>query len=381
MIPITMPDFNSDDRAAVANAVASTFVSGDGPQCRQFEAELAAYLGVKHAFFTTSCTAALDLSLMVLDFPPGSEVLVPNFTFTSTALAAILNNLNIRLVDVDPESGNILPGEIEKHITDQTVAIMPVDYAGNPADMDPISAIAAKNKLTVIQDSAQSFGATYRGKKIGGLADMSCFSFHATKNLVVGEGGALVTDNDDLAARIIIAREKGTDKHSYLSDTKKQGYYEYVAKGNSYVQSDILAALGRTQLRRIDAMNARRKQAAEYFISRFAKYEEVKLPKTTPGAQTNWHLFYLLVAPELKWPFIQGLKAKGVASNVHYTPLHINRYYREMNLGTDADFPGAMAFYRSLARVPMFSAMTDEQMEKIADATCATLDSLLVKTA
>lgn len=379
MIPLTTPDLDLNDQNAVAKAVASTFISGDGPECREFEKELAAYMNVKHAFFTTSCTAALDLSLMIYNFPKDSEVIVPNFTFTSTALAPILNNLKIRLADVDPCNGNLLASEIEKHITEKTVAVIPVDYAGNPADMNQINAIAKKHNLVVIHDAAQSFGASYEGKKTGNLAELSCFSFHGTKNLTVGEGGALVTNNDELAENIIIAREKGTDKHSYISDTKKQGYYEYVAKGNSYVQSDILAALGRSQLRRIDAMNARRKQVAEFYISHLAKYEDrgIHLPKPTTNAVPNWHLFYLLIPPTLRFEFIKRVKDNGVMSNVHYSPLHLNKYYKEMHLGSDKDFPGTMAFYSSLVRIPLFSAITDTQVEKVVDATCKVLDEIL----
>ena len=377
MIPLTTPDFNLDDQAAVSKAVASTFISGDGPECRAFEKELAAYMDTKHAFFTTSCTAALDLSLMIYDFPKDAEVIVPNFTFTSTALAPILNNLKIRLADVDPENGNLLASEIEKHVTDKTVAVMPVDYAGNPADMDQINEVANKHNLIVIHDAAQSFGATYQGKKTGTLAPLTCFSFHGTKNLTVGEGGALVTNDDELAAKIIIAREKGTDKHSYISDTKKKGYYEYVSKGNSYVQSDILAALGRSQLKRIDAMNKRRKQVADFYISRFSKYEGISLPKPTTNAVPNGHLFYLLIPSHLRFEFIERVKSHGVMSNVHYTPLHLNKYYKEMNLGVDEDFPGSMTFYNSLVRIPLFSAITDVQVEKVAEVTCKVLDEIM----
>ncbi|MDX1901537.1 MAG: DegT/DnrJ/EryC1/StrS aminotransferase family protein [Gammaproteobacteria bacterium] len=379
MIPLTMPDFTQDDQRAVAKAVASTFISGDGPECRAFEKELAQYLNIKHAFFTTSCTAALDLSLMIYNFPKDSEVIVPNFTFTSTALAPILNHLKIRLADVDPHNGNLLPSEIVKHITDKTVAIIPVDYAGNPADMNSINEIAQKHNLVVIHDAAQSFGATYQGEKVGNLGHLTCFSFHGTKNLTVGEGGALVTNDDRLASKIIIAREKGTDKHSYISDTKKNGYYEYVAKGNSYVQSDILAALGRSQLKRIDAMNARRRQVAELYISHFSRYENqsVHLPKVTVNAVPNWHLFYLLIPEELRLTFIERMKSYDVMSNVHYTPLHLNKYYREMHLGSDNDFPGTMAFYNSLVRIPLFSAITDTQAERVAEVTCKVLDEIL----
>jgi len=159
-IPLYKPTIEKDDIEAVKNAVASTFISGDGPECRKFEHELAKYLDVKYAFFTTNCTAALDLAFMIRNFPRDSEVIVPNFTFTSTALAPILNNLVVKLVDVNPTNGNIDVNKIEESITNKTVAIIPVDYAGYPADMDIINEIAKKHNLYVVHDTAQSIGAT-----------------------------------------------------------------------------------------------------------------------------------------------------------------------------------------------------------------------------
>ena len=368
MLPLTVPFFDNEDLDAVSRVVQSTFVSGDGPECRAFERELAAYLNVKHAFFTSSCTAALDLAFMVKGFPPGSEVIVPNFTFTSSALGPILNGLKVVLVDVDPENGNIDIGEVEAKITSRTVAVVPVDYAGNPVDMDPLNALARKHGLYVVHDTAQSIGAEYKGRKTGSLADVSCFSFHGTKNLAVGEGGALVTGHDELVDKIVVAREKGTDKHSYLSDPAKKGYYEYVDRGNSYVQSNILAALGLSQLRKLDAMNKRRDRIAEYYISELARYGSIRLPKATPEAKANWHLFYLLVEPRLRDWFVDAVRAEGIMANTHYSPLHINRYYREMCAARVDDFPQSMRFFNSMVRIPMHTGMSDGDAEDVVTA-------------
>jgi dTDP-4-amino-4,6-dideoxygalactose transaminase len=368
MLAISEPYFTPDDSESVTNAIRSTFVSGDGPDCRAFEKDLQAYLGVKHAFFTTSCTAALDLAFMIKDFPAGSEVIVPNFTFTSTALAPILNNLKVVLVDVDPKTGNMDPALLESRITSRTVAISPVDYAGNPVDMDPVNAIARKHGLYVVHDTAQSIGSEYKGRKTGLQGDVSCFSFHGTKNLVVGEGGALVTNDDSLVEKIKFAREKGTDKYAYLSDPKKKGYYEYVSKGNSYVQSNILGALGRSQLAKLDTMNARRAKIAEYYNSHFANQEFVQLPTQTEEVKTNWHLYHLLVDPRHKAWFIDAVRAEGVTANIHYSPLHMNRYYRELCGGGDADFPNSMKFFNSLARLPMYPGLSDEAVEDVVAA-------------
>lgn len=367
-IPLYKPTIEADDIEAVKNAVASTFVSGDGPECRAFEKELAEYIGVKHAFFTTSCTSALDLAFMIKDYPAGSEVIVPNFTFTSTALAPILNNLKVKLVDVDPLTGNIDVNKIEQAITNKTVAICPIDYAGYPCNIDGINQIAKKHNLYVVQDSAQSIGAVYKGKKTGTLADVTCFSFHGTKNLVVGEGGAIVTDDDELAKRIIIMREKGTDKHAFLTDPLKKGYYEYVDKGNSYVQSNILGAMGRTQLKKLDRLNARRKDIANKYLEAFKDIEAFDLRPEVKNIESNWHLFNLLVPAEDKTFLLEALDAEGIGVNIHYSPLHINSYYNRICEFDRNKLNGSIEFFKRLVRIPMYPTLTDEQVNLIIKA-------------
>lgn len=376
MLPLNLPYFDETDEDMVLQTLRTTFVSGDGPECRTFERELAKYLGAKHVFFTTSCTAALDLAFMVKEFPAGSEVLVPNFTFTSTGLAPMMNGLKVVLVDVDPENGNIDTDQIESKITAKTVAIVPVDYAGNPADMDPINDLAGRHDLYVIQDTAQSIGAMYNDRKTGTLADVSCFSFHGTKNLVTGEGGALVTDDDDIAEKVLLARDKGTDKHTYLTDPAKRGFYEYVSNGNSYVQSNLLGALGIAQLRKIDLMNGRRRVIAERYLDALGSVSEVRLPKITNGAVPNWHLFYLLVPPSMKHAFIEGMRAEGVMANIHYSPLHINSLYDEVCEFAPGDFPNSMRFFDSLVRIPLYPGMSDADAEDVVTAVERTLARL-----
>ncbi len=367
-VPLYKPTIEADDIEAVTNAVASTFVSGDGPECRAFESELAAFIGVKHAFFTINCTAALDLAFMIKNFPAGGEVIVPNFTFTSTALAPILNNLIVKLVDVDTLSGNIDVNKIEEAITSKTVAICPIDYAGFPCDMDAINIIAKKHNLYVVQDSAQSIGAVYKGKKTGTLADVTCFSFHGTKNLIVGEGGAIVTDDDELAKRIIIMREKGTDKHAYLTDPLKKGYYEYVDKGNSYVQSNILGAMGRTQLKKLDRLNKRRKEIADKYLEAFKDIKEFDLRPEVKNIEGNWHLYNILVAKEDKSFLLEALDAEGIGVNIHYNPLHINSYYNRICEFDPDKLKGSVEFFNRLIRLPIYPTLTDEQINLVIKA-------------
>lgn len=366
IIPLHVPFLGDDDYQMVLNALKSQFVSGDGPECKIFEKNLADYLGAKYVFFTTSATAALDLAFMIKDFPQGSEVIVPDFTFTSTAMAPILNGLKVVLVDVDSDNGNIDTKKIESKITKKTVAIVPIDYTGNPADMNEINYFAKKYNLYVVHDTAQSIGSEYYGKKTGTLADVSTFSFHGTKNLVVGEGGALVTNNDELADKIRVRRDIGTNKSS-LSMTA-MGFYEYFTKGNSYVQSNLLGALGISQLNKIDRIIKRRTEIANYYIKELVNYSFIKLPKITKGAVTNWHIFYLLIPPQQRDWFIEALRAEGIMANVHYHPLHLNQFYKKECIFESGDFPNAMKFYQSIVRIPIYPSLSDSETEDVISA-------------
>ncbi len=365
-IVIHKPYMIEEDFNAVDTVTRSTFISGDGPDCRNFEKKIAEYLGVKHAFFMVSCTAALDLALRVKDFPEGSEVIVPNFTYTSTALAPLLNNLKLVLADVDPQTGTIDTDKLESYITDKTVAIMPVDYAGVPADLDPVLELAKKYNLFTVHDTAQSFGSEYKGVKTGNQADVSTFSFHATKNLVTGEGGALVTNDDEIAERIKLMREKGTDKYSYLTNATKLGYYEYVDIGNSYVASNILGALGVTQIKKIDWMNSERDKIAQYYIKELSGVKGISMPVIPEYAKTNWHVFYIkLETCDVKWA-MEALKAEGIHTNVHFSPLHLNKFYKKY--GTDKDFPGSVDFFKGLLRLPIYPSLTKQEQELVVKA-------------
>ncbi len=365
-IVIHKPYLKNDDREAILKAFDSTFISGDGPLCREFEKALAEYLCVKHVLYMNSATTALELAFRAKEFPPGSEVIVPDFTYTSSALAPLYNDINIVLCDVYPDNGSLDVSKLESYISDKTVAIVPVDYAGIPADMDEINRIAKKYGLYVVHDTAQSIGAEYRGKKTGNLADVSVFSFHGTKNITTGEGGALVTDDDTIAEKIKILREKGTNKYSFLTDNVTRGYYEYVDIGNSYVQSNILGAMGVTQMQKIDEILRIRTEIAECYKRSLSGIEGLDFVRITEGAKSNWHIFGILFPSEHKYWIMDALRAEGVYANVHYTPLHNNAFYKDY--GTDEDFPGSVAFFKRLLRLPIYPDLTSSEINSVIAA-------------
>lgn len=366
-IPIHKTYLDQSDKKAVLDTLDSTFISGNGPSGMKFEKLLAEYLGVKHVLFTNSCTSALDLAFRVKNFKPGSEVIVPNFTYTSSALGPLLNGLRVKLVDVYANNGSIDVSKIEPAINKNTVAIVPVDYAGNPADMAPIEKIANKYNLYVVHDTAQSIGSKYRNIKTGNFGNVSTFSFHGTKNLTTGEGGAFVTNDDELAEKALYMREKGTDKQSFLVDSRDRGFYEYVDIGNSYVQSNLLGSLGISQLDKIDWMNKERKIIAEYYKKGLKEIQNIDFIQNTEGCEVNWHLFGILVPSGHRYWIMDALRAEGVMANVHYTPLHRNKFY--MGLATDEEMKGSMQFFSGLLRLPIYPSLTMEEQEKVIEAT------------
>ena len=373
-IIIHKPFLDESDFQAVNETVRSTFISGNGPKCMEFEKELSKFLGMKHVFCTNSCTTALDLAFRAKKLPTGGEVIVPNFTYTSTALGPLINGLKVVLADVYPDNGNIDVSKIESLITEKTVAIVPVDYAGNPADMDPIMELANKYRLYVVHDTAQSIGSLYKGKKVGTLAHVSTFSFHGTKNLTTGEGGALVTNDDEIANNVTTMREKGTNKQSFLVDCKTRGFYEYVDIGSSYVMSNLLGSLGISQLKKIQWMTQKRTEIAEYYKDNLKELINLDFLKLTDDSENNWHIFGILVPPEHRYWIMDALRAEGVYSNVHYTPLHRNKFYS--HLGTDDDFPNSMKFFSGLLRLPIYPSLTEIEREFVVKATIKIMRTL-----
>ncbi len=373
-VPLLIPYIQEDDIAAVSEAVRSTFVSGNGPTCQKFEKALAEYLGVKHVLFTNSATGALEMAFRIMGFPAGGEVIVPDFTYTSTALAPIYNNLRIVLADVDPLTGNIDIDKLESYITDSTVAISPVDYAGNPVEMDKVTRIAEKHGLYVVHDSAQSLGSEYKGVKTGNFGDASCFSFHATKNLTTGEGGAFITNDTALAEKAMLVREKGTDKQRFLNNNIQRGYYEYIGVGNSYVNSDINAALGLSQLAKLDWMNQRRREIMDFYKENLSDVEGVSLPVFTENTLQNGHIYCIHVPEADKYWILDALKAENIYTNVHFSPLHSNRLYSQ--LGSDETLPGATRFFEGLLRLPLYPSLTQEQLEDVVTAVKKVMGSL-----
>lgn len=366
-LPLNAPYFDADDEKAVSDTIRSGWVVGDGPKCREFEEQFAQYLGVKYALLTTSCTAALHLAFMSLGLEEG-EAIIPDYTFTSTGLAPILNGMKIRLCDVEYETANIDLKLIEKCINKNTKAIVPVDYAGHPCRIDEINKIADRHGLKVIHDTAQSCGSRYKGELVGRQALVSCFSFHATKNLITGEGGCLVTNDTKIADKAYIMREKGTNKRSMVVSGQNIGYFEYQSIGNSYVQSNILGALAWSQLKKLDQMNDKRREHARYLNNGLKGIKGIEVPFVSKDVETNWGIYAIRVLNGKLLEVRDALRLEGIECNTHYHPLHINSYYKNMLNCRDEDFPNANRVYATLLRLPMYPQLVKDDLDDMIEA-------------
>jgi dTDP-4-amino-4,6-dideoxygalactose transaminase len=286
----------------------------------------------------------------------------------STANAIVRAGARPVLVDIDPSTLNIDPATIQAAITPRTRAIMVVHYGGRACEMDQILDIATRHRVQVIEDAAHALGARWQGQALGTVGDFGCFSFHGTKDIVCGEGGALICRRDEDRRRAEIMREKGTNRAQFQRGEVDK--YTWIAPGSSYVASDVLAAILRVQLERLPELLARKRALAARLSERLAPLaSRVGLPHEWPGIESSWHLYPILVPPEVRDRVMAALQAEGIGATFHYVPLHSSPYGRR-ELGYAAgDLPHTERVSASLIRLPLFAAMTDEDLEDVAAAT------------
>jgi dTDP-4-amino-4,6-dideoxygalactose transaminase len=361
------PLYDERELEAVRSALAAQ-TTGDGPIGRRVEARLSKLLAGRRVLLTTSCTHALELSLLALGVGPGQEVITPSFTFVSSANAALRVGARPVFAEIDERTLGLDPEDVERRLTPRTAAILPVHYAGVAPDMDAILDIARRRGLRVVEDAAQGLAARYRGKPLGALGDAGCLSFHETKNLSCGEGGALAIADPELAQRAEIAREKGTNRAAFLRGEVDK--YTWVAEGSSYVLSDVLAALLDAQLDKLDAIQARRAAITARYRSGLADWAAtggVRLPALLPDREPNHHIFYLLYpALQARDRALAGLRAGGVLATFHYVPLHSSPHGR--SLGPQPELPITERIASTLLRLPLHPRLTDDDVERVIEA-------------
>ncbi|ABF42301.1 DegT/DnrJ/EryC1/StrS aminotransferase [Candidatus Koribacter versatilis Ellin345] len=370
---LQVPFHSADVGEAEAQAAADVIRSGwltMGARTIEFERQFAEYVGAKHAIAVNSCTAALHLALEAIHLQQGDEVLVPTTTFTATGEVVTYFGAKPVLVDVEPDTLLMSVADAAARITPKTKAIIPVHYGGQPCDMDEILALAAKHNIHVIEDAAHSLPASYKGRPVGCISEITAFSFYATKTLSTGEGGMITTGNDDLAARMRIMRLHGIGRDAWKRySAEGSWYYEVLDAGFKYNLTDIAAAIGLVQLGKCDDMNVRRAAVVQRYNDAFASMNELQVPTTKPDRQSAWHLYPLRFHLDRikidRKEVICQLKDRGIGTSVHFIPLHLHPYYQSAYGYRRGDLPAAEREYERYVSLPLFPGMTYEQIDHV----------------
>jgi dTDP-4-amino-4,6-dideoxygalactose transaminase len=364
-IAYNIPSLTGGEEGYIHQVIQSRRFSGDGPWSRKAEKKLEDMLGGARVLLTQSCTAALEMSALLLDFAPGDEVIMPSYTFVSSANAFALRGATIVFVDVDPRTMNIDPAQVEAAVTPRTKAIVPVHYAGVGCDMDALMAIAKKAGAAVVEDAAQGIVASYKGRPLGTIGDLGCISFHETKNLHCGEGGALVINRADLRERAEILREKGTNRARFLRGEIDK--YTWADIGSSFLPGETTAAFLLSQLEHGEAMMATRLAIWNRYKAGLAN-SGFELPDVPSDRQHNAHIFWIKARDENERDaLIDYLRAEGIQAPFHYVPLHSTEPGRRVGRFHGEDRHTTAGAGR-LLRLPLYASLAAEDQERIIEA-------------
>jgi UDP-4-amino-4,6-dideoxy-N-acetyl-beta-L-altrosamine transaminase len=348
-----------------------------GPKIDEFEKAICDYAGCKNAVAVNSGTSALDIAVQTLDLPKDSEIITTPLTFAASSNAAIYNDCKPVFADIDKDTRNISPESIKKRITDKTRAIIFVDYAGHPCDIDEIKEIAEKKDIRLIEDACHSIGAEYKGARVGQHADMTVYSFHPVKQMTTGEGGCVVTDNSEYYEKLKLLRSHGIDKNAKERSGPKDGWaYDMKFLGKNYRMTDFQAALGITQLRRLDGFIKRRHEIAREYNEAFNDLEEIEIPKTKPDVKHSWHIYTVLLKGIDRDVFYRKIKEKGIGVNVHYIPVYRFSYYKENYAIDPSDYPTTEDVFSRIITLPLFPKMSEEDVTQVIDSVKETLGEM-----
>jgi dTDP-4-amino-4,6-dideoxygalactose transaminase len=368
-IPFNRPFLTGDELPNIARSLEEGRLAGDGPFTKRCQELLERRFGAHRALLTTSGTAALEMAALLCELEPGDEVILPSYTFVSTANAFLLRGARPVFVDVRPDTLNLDERLIADAITSRTRAIVPVHYAGVGCEMDTILSIAAEHGLNVIEDAAQGVNAAYRGRYLGTLGDLGAYSFHETKNFVCGEGGAILVNRPGVVERAEIVREKGTNRALFYRGQVDK--YTWMDVGSSYVPADLLAAFLYAQLQHLAPVTAARQRLVETYragLRDLAESGQIRLPTVPAECSPNYHMFYLVVGDlATRSALIDHLKSAGIGSAFHYVPLHtapmgLKLGYRQGQL------PVTESVSDRLLRLPLYPSLTDSDAQEVIEA-------------
>jgi len=370
-LPFALPLLSENEEKEVIDTLRSGWLT-TGPKTKLFEEKLKNYTGAKYAVALNSCTGALHLSLLTLGIKSGDEVITTPLTFAATVNVIVHVGAKPVFVDIDKDTLNINPNKIEEKITDKTKAIIPVHLAGQPCDMDKIHEIAKKYDLKVIEDAAHAIGAEYKGKKIGTMSDTTCFSFYPIKNITTGEGGAMLTDNEEVAERVNILSLHGISSDAWKRYSKEgPKTWQLVEPGFKYNMIDLQASLGLHQIDRLDSFTDIRRSYANIYEKEFSNFEGIILPKRIENIKHAWHLFIIILDIDKlninRDQFMEAMKKENIATSVHFPSL-IPGYYNRVYGYKREDFPNANFVWDRIVSLPLYPKMSFEDLKNVIDA-------------
>ena len=365
LLPYGRQTLTEADVAAATEVLRSDWLT-TGPKVAEFEEAIADYVDARHGVSFSSGTAALHAAVLAAGLKPGDEAITTPLTFCATANAALYGGGTPVFADVRDETLTIDPKEVERRITPRTKALLPVDYAGQPADLDALLALADRHELLVIEDAAHALGAKYRSRMVGSISHMSVFSFHAVKHLTTGEGGMVTTNNGEFVQRLREVRNHGIDSDARARQAAGHWHYEMTTLGFNYRLTDIACALGLAQLPRLSANLARRRAIAVRYGKALATVPSLTLPIVAADVTSAWHLYPVRVDASIdRAEVFNALRAEGLGVNVHYIPVHLHPYYRSRFGYRGGEFPIAETASGRLISLPMFHGMTDEDVDDV----------------
>lgn len=366
MIPYGKQTIDQDDIQAVVDVLQSDFLT-TGPKIAEFEQTVADYVGAKYAVAISNGTSALHAACFAAGIGPGDEVITTPLTFAASANCVLYCGGTPVFADVDPKTYNIDPEDIQRKITDRTKAIIAVHLAGQPCDMDAIHSIAREHGLIVIEDGAHALGSVYKGKKVGSMSDMTTFSFHPVKPITTGEGGMIVTDNEDFYKKMILFRSHGiTRDDSMMTRNDGPWFYQQFDLGYNYRITDIQCALGCSQMKKLDRFLARRKEIVAHYNEAFADCDNIITPYQLSDTESGWHLYIVQVKKCDRRQVFENMRENGIGVNVHYIPVYMHPYYQEHGY-ENVHCANAEEIYSHIISLPLYPGLTSEQQDYVID--------------
>lgn len=366
MIPYGKQTIEQDDIQAVGDVLKSDFLT-TGPKIAEFEQTVADYVGAKYAVAISNGTSALHAACFAAGIGPGDEVITTPLTFAASANCVLYCGGTPVFADVDPKTYNIDSEDIRRKITDRTKAIIAVHLAGQPCDMDAIHSLAREYGLIVIEDGAHALGSVYKGKRVGSMSDMTTFSFHPVKPITTGEGGMIVTDNDDFYKKMILFRSHGiTRDDSMMTRNDGPWFYQQFDLGYNYRITDIQCALGCSQMKKLDRFLARRKEIVARYNEAFADCDNIITPYQLSDTESGWHLYIVQVKNCDRRQVFENMREKGIGVNVHYIPVYMHPYYQEHGY-ENVHCANAEEIYSHIISLPLYPGLTSEQQDYVID--------------